>query len=248
MGMLNIAICDDDIAATTMLEELIIEIGATNGIKTNCSVFFDGSTLIHNFTQGTFYDLIFLDVEMGEINGIRVAEWIRKNAFPTLIVYVSGYEKYIEELCCTEPFRFLSKPVKKDKFCSVFLAAYERLTEKTPYFTFSYNKVYKKLPVKSIRYFESDNRLIYIHTLENTEKFYGKINDIEKQFSSNTIYRFLRIHQSFLVNFDFIKSMSFTRVELTDGQVLAISKDRQKLVRKQICAISSLEVMNDVDL
>ena len=89
-----------------------------------------------------------------------------------------------------------------------------------------------------IYYFESQNRIVHIHTLKNgsavsddTEnKFYGKMNDVERQLSERN-GNFIRIHQSYLVNFDYIKSMNFDRVCMSDGTVLQISEDRQKAVR-----------------
>lgn len=68
--MINIAICDDDAAMTTTIEELLYKIAKEQGIKTNCAVFFDGSTLVKNIRQGTYYDLIYLDIKMCQVDGI----------------------------------------------------------------------------------------------------------------------------------------------------------------------------------
>ena len=205
--MINIAICDDDIAMTTAIEEMLCKLAKEQNIKINCSVFFDGSTLVGNIRKGTYYDLIYLDIEMNTINGISAAELIRNMNIPALIVYVSGYEKYLKELFNTEPFRFLSKPIDTEAFCSVFMAAYNRIRQKSEYFPFTYNKELIKVPLGRIHYFESQNRVIYIHTAphgysrnvesELTEyKFYGKMNDVEKKLSDSNV-RFLRIHQSY---------------------------------------------------
>ena len=99
-----------------------------------------------------------------------------------------------------------------------------------------------------IYYFESQNRIVHIHTLKNgsavsddTEnKFYGKMNDVERQLSERN-GNFIRIHQSYLVNFDYIKSMNFDRVCMSDGTVLQISDDRQKAVRTLFCTMAGME-------
>ena len=109
--MINIGICDDDVAMTAIIEEMLHKIANEQDIKINCAVFFDGFTLVENIRQGTYYDLIYLDIEMHKINGISAAELIRSMEVPALIVYVSSYEKYLKELFNTEPFRFLSKPI-----------------------------------------------------------------------------------------------------------------------------------------
>lgn len=250
--MINIAICDDDVAITATIEEILYKIAKEQGIKISCSVFFDGFTLVEDIRQGTYYDLIYLDIEMRKVNGISAAELIRGMEIPALIVYVSSYEKYLKELFNTEPFRFLSKPIDGNRFRSVFMDAYKRIRQKSEYFSFTYNKEFIKVPLGRIYYFESCNRVIYIHAVrnsraENTEsdemeyRFYGKMNDVEKQLSDSNV-RFIRIHQSYLVNFDYIKSMNFTNVTMSDGAMLQISEDKQKKVRSQFCAMAGMEV------
>lgn len=250
--MINIAICDDDIAMTAIIEKMLEKIAKEQDIKINCAVFFDGFTLVENIHQGTYYDLIYLDIEMRKVNGIRAAELIRSMEVPALIVYVSSYEKYLKELFNTEPFRFLSKPINESEFRSIFINAYERIKKKSEYFSFTFNKEFIKIPLGRIYYFESCNRVIYIHAVRNIRveniepdemeyRFYGKMNNLEKQLSNSNV-RFIRIHQSYLVNFDYIKSMNFTNVTMSDGTALQISEDKQKKVRIQFCTMTGMEV------
>lgn len=251
--MINIAICDDDVAITAYVEDMLFKMAKLYGVKINCEVFFDGSTLVDALRHSTYYDLIYLDIEMPKVNGINTAEIIRNMGIPALIVYVSSYEKYLKELFDTEPFRFLSKPIDTNMFNSVFLAACKRIQQKSGYFSFSYNKLLVKIPLNSIYYFESQNRVIYVRTAEhipsatvdadnNENKFYGKINEVEKTLYERNV-RFIRIHQSFLVNFDYIKTMNFTSVTMSNGTVLQISEDRQKNVRTQFCILAGMEAM-----
>lgn len=250
--MIKIAICDDDMAITAEIEEMLYKSAEKQKIKIDCAVFFDGATLVKNIRQGTYYDLIYLDIEMYTVNGISAAEKIRSMNHPALIVYVSSYEKYLKDLFNTEPFRFLSKPINPEDFHSVFMAAYKRIRQKAEYFSFTYNKEFIKLPLGKICYFESQNRVINIYaakhvkegTAETEYRFYGKMNDVENQISESNI-RFLRIHQSYLVNFDYIKSMNFTCVTMSDDTILQISEDRQKRVRTQFCAMAGMEVQGD---
>lgn len=247
--MIRIAICDDDVVITSYVEKILAKIAAEQNIVVDCAVFFDGSTLVESIHQGNFYDIIYLDIEMHKVNGISAAELIRGMDVPALIIYISGYEKYLKELFNTEPFRFLSKPIDEMAFRVAFMAAYKRISQRAEYFSYTYNKEFLKVPLGKICYFESRNRVIYIRTLENMDiehndseyKFYGKMNDVEKQLSKSNA-RFIRIHQSFLVNFDYIKGLTFTRAVLYDGTILQISEDKQKKVRRQFCLMAGKEV------
>lgn len=243
--MIHIAICDDDRPLTGIVEQLLRKIAAKQCADINCEVFFDGASLLKAVTELQMcFDLIYLDIEMGDMNGIQTALALREKELPTLIVYMSGHEEYLKELFCTEPFRFLSKPIDETAFCSVFLAAYERIRKRAGYFTFSYKKVSHRIPFDRITYFESTGRTISIHMSNQDEiwskalqnQFYGKLNDIEKQVTSLSEH-FLRVHQSFLVNFDYIKALSSTEIEMLDGTKIQISEDRRKNVRTKFSAL-----------
>ena len=88
--MIRIAICDDDKTMTTIIEEMLYKISKEQSLKIECEIFFDGSTLVEHICQGTYYDLIYLDIEMKNVNGISAAEVIREMDIPALIIYVSN--------------------------------------------------------------------------------------------------------------------------------------------------------------
>lgn len=243
--MIHIAICDDDRPLTGIVEQFLLRIAAEHGIDVRCEVFFDGSSLLRALTEQRLgVDLIYLDIEMGAINGIQTALTLREKELPALIVYMSGHEEYLKELFCTEPFRFLSKPIDEAAFCSVFLAACERIRKRAGYFTYFCKRARHRIPFDRIAYFESNGRVISIclsgkeevRTGSPQDQFYGKMNDVEEQVASMN-GRFLRVHQSFLVNFDYIKMLSSTEIEMLDGRKIQISEDRRKNVKAKFSAL-----------
>ncbi len=123
--MINIAICDDDRMATESLEKMLYEIAAESNITIRCESFYGGTALTGVISeQRSYFELIYLDIEMDDMSGIHTALQLRDLALPVLIVYVSAHEEYLKELFRTEPFRFLSKPVKKTELREVFHAAW----------------------------------------------------------------------------------------------------------------------------
>lgn len=239
--MINIAICDDDRAVTESIEKLLYEIAAESNVAIRCESFYGGAALAEVISeQHSYFDLIYLDIEMNDMDGIHTALLLRDLALPMLIVYVSAHEEYLKELFRTEPFRFLSKPIEKVEFREVFDSACRRIQSRAGYYSFTYKKAIHKVPFNHIAYFESRGRRIYIHMAGPTaedqyeEVFYGKMNDVEKQIASVNS-RFLRIHQSFLVNFDHVRVIGFSSVIMMDGQTLQVSEERQKKARTQFC-------------
>lgn len=235
--MMQVAICDDDIITTSTIEAYIKEIAKKEHIKVEYSIFFDGNSFVQSIQNGKVFDLVYLDIEIPYIDGINGARTMRDMELSTLIVYISNYETYFRQLFDTEPFRFLSKPIDdKELFENVFMAAYKRVKKSAKFFMYTYNKIIYKVCINEIMYFESNNRLIYIHTrgTKNDGKFYNRLSSIEKD-SAIKCNRFLRIHQSYLVNYEYIQSVGSSAVRLYDGTVLQISENRQRSIRKQFC-------------
>lgn len=240
--MLRVAICDDDFLFTGMLEKTLRAEAEANGIEIEIDVFFDGVMLGKYIRQGNIFDLIYLDIEMSQQNGIEAARHIRETDKSVLLIYISGYEQYLKELFEVEPFRFLSKPLDHSKFSQYFHEAYQRISENNVYYQFNFNKEIKKVALKDVIYFESRNRIIHIYLNNGEEEFfYGKLNDVEKDLKEIN-QRYLRIHQSYLVNYDYVRKMNFSNlvIENNGEQItLQISEDRQKKIRMQLCDLAS---------
>jgi Response regulator of the LytR/AlgR family len=239
--MLRIAICDDDSKFTGELETLVIKESRKLGIRAETEVFSDGKTLLKSIQSGEHYELIFIDIEMEQVDGITAARKIREIDRTVLLIYVSGYDKYLQELFEVEAFRYLSKPLDYEKFARYYRDSYNRINEIEVFYQFTFNKEIRKVPVKDIVYFESNNRIVNIHFKDGTyEYFYGKLNNVEKELAASRQY-FLRIHQSFLVNYDYVKKMNFFNMTISFMNKeldLKISEDRQKDVRQQLCKIA----------
>lgn len=242
--MLRIAICDDDVILATKIESLLLEISRNELIDTEIEVYSDGSELWEDIVKGIEYDLIYLDIEMIKLDGIKVAKNIREKNLNVLIIYISIHENYFIELFEVEPFRFIKKPVDETILKSYFEKAYERIIHNDVYFEYRFNKITYKIPIKDILYFESSGRVITIYYRNGNGKFYGKMNQIEKQLQNCKI-KFLRIHQSYLVSFRYIEKMSFSKVVLTKGIELQISEERQKSIRARYSELLGGEFLDD---
>lgn len=230
--MLNIGVCDDDLIFASKIETLLLNMGKKMLIEMNIEVYSDGCELWKDFQEGVLFDILYLDIEMIRINGIDVAKKIRKSDLDVIIIYISNYENYFIELFEVEPFRFIKKPVDEHIFRKYFEKAYERILKHDVHFEYKFNKISHKMLLKDILYFESSGRLIMIQGKHENGKFYGKLNLVERKVKNENI-PFLRIHQSYLVNYRYIKEISFYKVVLFNGVELQISEDRQKIVREK---------------
>lgn len=147
---------------------------ATN-ITCHIDIFFDGSTLWNCFQHSNGYDIIFMDIEM-ITDGNSTAREICANNFDTIIIYISSYTSYFQELFDVEPFRFIQKPIKKDIFSSYLSLAVKRVLSGRQVYPFHFCKAFYAIPIKEIVYFESRLHIIIIHCENNNSYQYGKLN------------------------------------------------------------------------
>lgn len=84
--MINIAICDDDIVTTSKIENMLQNIAKRNFIQIDTEVFWNGESLAESVKAVNYFDIIFLDIEMGAEDGITVARKIRQIDKPELFM------------------------------------------------------------------------------------------------------------------------------------------------------------------
>lgn len=232
--MLNIAICDDNVPFTGKLDMLLQKLGKENNIDVETEVFFDGKQLMDSIEQGAYFDIIYLDIEMKEEDGITAAKKIRKIDKNVLIIYVTSHENYMKSTFDVRPFQFISKPIQMEEFKSCFLSACEEIMNGDYYLRYQYQRINHKLPIRDILYFESQKRKIYIITMDGEFEMYGKMITLEERLKLCKA-SFLRVHQSFLVNYKHIKVQAYDFVIMDNNRKIAISEDRRKIISNQFC-------------
>lgn len=88
--MIKVAICDDDGQLAHQLENIICKICDRESIGADTEVFYNGNTLEKEIVIGQRFDLIYLDIQMDNGDGISTARNIRKLDENAIFIFVSG--------------------------------------------------------------------------------------------------------------------------------------------------------------
>lgn len=243
INMINIAICDDDIPTTGRLDMLLRSIANKNFIEIDNEVFWNGENLVKAVEKGERFDIIYLDIEMDKEDGISAAKKIRKYDNNVFIIYVTSHENHMQESFSVRPFQFLVKPVSEMQIEICFKAAYEAICKGDFYFRYSYRRLHYKIPIKEIMYFESSKRKVFIVTEKESYTVYEKLNEIERCLKESKL-SFLRVHQSYLVNYKYIEAHSYDFVSIKNAKRIPISEDRRKMIGEQYCAMEDTFYVN----
>jgi len=232
--MLHIAICDDETIIGAELERDLIDILSRLNVKYEIDVFFAGEELCQKMKAGAHYNLIFLDIELGGINGVEVGRLIRdvQQNHLASIVYISWEKKYALQLFDIQPLNFLIKPLKHEQIEEVIKKYLKIAGLWTGEFSYKKGHDNYKIPIKEIVYLESHDRKLALHLADGRkEEFYGSLKaTYEEQLKK---FDFLFVHNSYVVNYDYVTALKFEQVILADNQVsLPISKHRRNEVRE----------------
>ena len=226
--MFKIAVCDNEPEVITHIRKILS--GHIHANEFEIRSFSAGETLCAVLHAGEMFDLIILNIELPGLNGVQVGNFLRETLQDSLtqILYISGKEQYAHDLFDVRPLNFLVKPIKPEKLLACLDQAVELRLDRAPVVTFTANKIDYIVPLREIRYFESYNKQIIVHTIKCNYYYYGKIDKLELHAG------FLKIHQSFLVNYRFIRSLSYDSLTLDDGTILSISQPYRKIIRASL--------------
>ena len=229
--MLTIAICDDEKKICDYIENRTTEFLAKNDLEAEVSVFYDGSELLKSCegNKQTF-DIIFLDIKMKTLNGVECAKLLRDIGVNTRIVFITSSAEYVFSGYEVKAFRYILKTDLVNAFSRVFSECLLELKKlDTSFFTVKTSSSVKNIPLSDILYFESNKRLLNIHTKNELVSFYEKLDNVENELKEKD---FIRIHQSFLVNAQKIKSVSKDAVLLSNDFSLPVSKSKATKVKE----------------
>ena len=222
--MLNVAICDDEKNIRTYLFSLIKKQG------TECEIT-EYASADEYLSECREHDLLFLDIEMNmddttDKNGMWLAKQLRNRNLTKqpIIIFVTGYEKYVFDAFDVGAFQYLLKPVDEQKFVKVFKRAVDLLVTETEQrkkvliVPFANDK--RAIPLTDIYYMESQGHKIVLKLKNEKLEYYAKIGELEKELEG----QFYRIHKGYLINLFHVEGYSKTEVTMANGDKLSISK------------------------
>ena len=238
MNTIKIAICDDEIIFAKHLKAIISEYMTKKQLPYTIDIFPSGIAFSNLGPELAMYQIIYLDINMEKQDGIETARLIRSFAKDVYIVFVTAFCTYSQEGYTVDATRFIIKEndTLLEKVEESLDAIMEKMNRLTDFETFHFNEGIKELSTQRIAYIESSSHMLIFHVLESdyvTYNIRGKLNDIETRLAP---YRFVRIHQSYLVNLPYISKLQNYEVHLINGTTLPSSRAKYPEVRNAFIA------------
>mgnify|MGYP001027098319 FL=1 len=227
--MIYIGICDDDRYFLDYIENKIEKILKVQDIAFKIHKFTNGIDLLETCNEmDKPLDIIFLDIDMPKLDGLEVAEIIRRKDEEIILIFLTSMEDEVYKTFKYNAFRFIRKSHINTELKEALQSSLEKLKDEKHIFKTSKGDL--ALYISDILYFEFVDRAVCIKTFDTKHKTtIRRFKDIEGVFESKG---FILIHRSCMVNGNYIKSVGNLDITLDNDEKLPVSRYRIEEVKK----------------
>lgn len=220
--LIKIAVCDDD---NNMIQELISKI-CDYMDKTSYNADILAFSCAEDLLKcNESFDIVFLDIQMGGLNGMEAAKRLRQSGSESFLIFVTILKEYVYDAFSVEASEYLLKPLDSQRFQSTMDRILSYIGEKkTAVLTIQKASWCQSIRLTDILYCEAINRKIFVHTKKEIIDYYFRINELERQLSPD----FFCCHRSYLVNLQAVCGYENGQAKLINGENIPVSRLRRQ--------------------
>lgn len=234
----RIGICDDEQLTCSELENYINEIFECKDDEAEIYVWNSGEALKKDISNGVKIDILFLDIELLDSNGIELGKYIRnymKNMSMN-IVYISSMTEYAMELFKIHPYDFVVKPFDKNEIENLIDEMCGYYKQDNKHFKYCVYGKTNMVMMRDIKYFESRGRHIIINLVDNQSiQYVGQLKNEIKKLPLN----FVEIGKSYIINLKHMRECHVSYVVMDDEKELGISRAYRNYFNEKILEYNS---------
>lgn len=212
---MKVAICDDE----KVFHKEIINLLRKYQKMRKTDIFMDhyetGNALIQSNRE---YDVIFMDYQMDEMNGIETARKLRETNSESIIIFISAYPSAALDAFEVQTFRFIQKPIDESKLFKA-LDDYLRSVDYDNLIMINTHDGNYKIKMSEIIYLEGDGKYTTIRTKDKALRVHINLKQLEIKLPRS---KFIRSSKSFVVGFEHITNHDSSSIEFDNGEKAVI--------------------------
>ncbi len=231
--MIRIAFCDNAPAILQELSEWTQAFFKEHPITMEYVAFSNSFDLLTQMECGRLFDILFLNTDFIEGNGLDIAKDVRKIDQNVKIVFLSSSAAYAVASYTVRAFSYQLKPMRQDTFCQLMQHLLSEIAHETTrgFLIRSQDTIYRIL-ASNIEYCEVCNRIVSIHLIDGSVlQTSMRFKELEDLLAAKE--NFLRTHRFYIVNMDYISTISKDGITMTNGNTVPISHGKLKYIRSQ---------------
>lgn len=223
MLVYHVAIVEDDLQACQLTVKYLEKYGREHSVELQISTLKNAEMFLENYSS--IYDIVFMDIELGGINGIEAAKRLRVFDELVLLVFVTNMPQYAINGYEVNALDYVIKPINYNSFCVKLDKALGILSRRNSYpLRIRVEDGIKVVLSSEVSYIEVMDHDVIYHTTNGEITAYGNLSEREKQL---TKYNFARCSACILVNLKYVKGLYGDELGV-DNTRLRISRSRKK--------------------
>ena len=226
---MKIAICDDEKVELELISKYCKEWSKGIGEVCKIDVFTSAEEFLFKYEDVKDYDVLFLDIQMKELNGMELAKRLRKLGEEVVIVFITGDREYVFQGYEVQALDYIVKPVEKEKLFKAFNRVSEHSKKEYDYLFANCDGVTYKIKQLDICCIESIGHETILHMIDKKIVCKKGISFIEKEVNEEYFYR---CHRSYIVNISKIDSISKKEIIVEGGLNIPIARGRWEGLNK----------------
>ncbi len=219
-NIFHIGICDDEPLAIDYLTTYLNKWAENKNCALRLSTFNSAEQFLFEYEENKDFDILFLDIQMGNMNGMELARKIRTENQKVQIVFITAIADFMAEGYEVSALHYLIKPVNEDKLFAVMDRAVENIGNTERFVVLTVEQTVLRIPVNSIISVEAFAHYINVITSAESYQLRENISSLAERLGEE----FVRPHRSYLVNLRHIHSISKTEVLLDNGTAIPLSR------------------------
>ena len=168
-------------------------------------------------------DLIFLDIDMPSINGIRFATTLSNN---TIVIFITNMEHLVFDSFKVHPFDFIRKSQMNKELSYTLKAVFNLIDEKNKYLILKIKQGKVKIKINDILFCETTDHITTIYTINELFQVRKSLKEIMMMIQSN---KFFHINKSYYVNLEYVKVYDRKKIIMYNDKIISIGKNKYHL-------------------
>lgn len=238
---MRIAICDDIVEYRLSVKAYVVEYFKMHNLDCIINEFENGTDLLYSTEN---YDILFLDIELGDSNGIEIAKEMQARDKHTVILIVTSYHQYLDDAMDINVTRYIDKPVSQNRIFSALDKALSIINESVITFTTKDHQI-ARLRCSDIVYVEAKFKGVYIYTKNGNYRVKEPIKQLRSILSGSC---FAVPHNSYIVNLNYITDFKRDEITLADPYAnikISIATRKQAEFKRRFLDFVGEDILND---
>lgn len=221
--MIHIAICDDNEESVLGIETVTDKFFKTHCVDCEIQIYQSSENLLYDLQDGISYDLLLLDIEMPEVDGMDLAKVIFEKLSAAKIIFITSHLEYAITAYEFSVFRYIPKTVIREKL-SPALEDYYKLyrLERNEFYTVEIKNHVEQLPYREILYILKDGKYTVFHMTGGKKQSVRKT--LAQVFEEISREYFYFADRGCIVNLANVVGMDEMSILFPDNQRITISK------------------------